>query len=437
MFGKPLKDLSFQDIHDLVHLQKQDEGHHLDYKGEPKNVDEFANKMVKIFSSFANAHGGYVIIGVEEIDKKNKVFKIEGISKSINNKNIVEWINQTISGNIEPKLYYPDPKVIEIPNSEKDIIVFYIPESTKKPHFNNRESKYFVRQNDISEAAKHYAIRDMFEISRRRYDEFNEFLEKRNLLNESNQNFGLNQGSRLVATETFKKDTGIEQPLFLISFIPKFPNEQKIASQKPEFVNWLEINSRGYEPIPNFSIFSTYKKEFNLHGLTCRSYNGLSYIEFQNNGYIETGLCDSVFWIWKPQGNSGHILTLHITWCIGYFISMLNFVKKYYDYLNYDDEIVVQLSFKNVLNCIIVGMNQSKGRREWQPFFNEIPKNKAHENFKIVQKIIPSNLDELRIVEIAKDCAEKIMFACGVNDSSFCFIDNKIDVSLYSHIRGI
>jgi Putative DNA-binding domain len=438
MFGKPIKDLSYQDIYDLVYVQKQDEGHHLDYKGEPKNIDEFANKIIKTFSSFANAHGGYVIFGVEEADKKNKIFKIGGISKSFSNKSFVEWLNQNISGNIEPKLFYPDPKVIEIPESGKIIVVYHIPESTKKPHFNNRESKYFVRQNDISEAAKHYTIRDMFEISRRRYDEFNEFLDKRNLLNENSKEFGLNSNSRMIASETFTKDTGIEQPIFLLSFIPKFPNEQKIATQKPEFAEWLKLNSKGYEPLQNFSAFPTYKKEFNLNGLTYQSYKKTSYIEFGNNGFFELGLCDTVFWIWKqPQYENKNFLTIHITWCIGLFISLLHFAKKYYDFINYDDEIVVQLSFRNVLNYIITGMNSTEGRREWGPFLYEIPSNKSHDNFKIFQNIAPSNLTDSIIIEIAKDCAEKIMLACGVNDISRCFIEDKIDVRLYSHISGI
>ncbi len=366
MFKKPLKDIVFQDIHDLIHVHKQDEGYNLDYKGEPKNFDEFANKMIKIFTSFANTNGGYIILGIEEKDKKNKVFEIVGISKYIQNRNIVEWLNQTLNGNVEPKLYYPDPRVIEIPDNEKIILIYYIPESTKKPHFNNRESRYFIRQNDSSEAAKHYSIRDMFETTRRHYDEFNEFLAKRNLLDEESNDFALTPNSRKLATEIFTKDKEIPQPLFLLSFICKTPGEQIVSTHKQEFINWINMHSQGHQPIPNLSTFSMYVNEFNLHGLTTMSYGGLSYIEFNNNGYIERGLCDTLFWIWEPQNHNTHLLTLHITRCIGHVISMLHFAKKYYDYIDYDDEIVVQLNFKNVGDFIIDGMNNSKGRRDWR-----------------------------------------------------------------------
>lgn len=110
MFNKKLQDLTYQDLEDLVYIQQVGEGYNLDFKGEPKNIDEFSNKLLKIFSSFANTNGGYIIIGVEEIDKQQKGFEIRGINPAINNKNAVEWINQTINGNLEPKVFYYDPK---------------------------------------------------------------------------------------------------------------------------------------------------------------------------------------------------------------------------------------------------------------------------------------------------------------------------------------
>lgn len=434
MFAKPLKDIEYQDIVDLIEVRKEKEGLHLDFKGEPnpKGFDGFANKMVKIFSSFANSNGGYIIFGVEEIDKK---FIIKGVLERYEGKTLVEWLNQKMIGNLEPRIFYPDPKVIPIPDSiDRVLIVYHILESTIKPHFNNGEDRYYVRVNDSSIAARHYQVRDMFESTRRRYDEFNDFLERRNLLDEDSDDFGLTPSSKLVTTDIFTPESNARQPLFLVSFFPKFPNNQIILSHKPDITNWIVQNSTGHEPLVRTSIFSTHKKNYNLHGVVFTSYRNELYIEFQNNGYVETGMCDSIFWTWTPSfGYSKPVFSLDITNCAGYVISMLNFIKKYYNYIGYEDEITIQLSFRNVLGFHISGLNQTKGRREWRSF-GDVPTNNTHKNFCIMQKIIPNNLDGEKINEIAKDCAEKIMLACNVNDLTLCFIDDKIDLNHYSQM---
>lgn len=436
MFNKKLQDLTYQDLEDLVYIQQVGEGYNLDFKGEPKNIDEFSNKLLKIFSSFANTNGGYIIIGVEEIDKQQKGFEIRGINPAINNKNAVEWINQTINGNLEPKVFYYDPKVIEIPDTDKIAVIYQIPESSKKPHFNNRDCKYYIRQNDSSEAAKHHTIRDMFEFSRHRTEELRNFLIKRNLFNENDEDFGLTNISKQIKTEEFTAEIAVPQPLFLASFIPKYLNQDVSKVQKRDFVNWLEQNSRGYPPIPNYSVISTTKKEYSLDGVTFRSYNQSSYFDFLNNGFFEVGLCDSLFCNFEEKWEKQLVYCLHITFTAGYIINLLHFMKKFYEYINYDDEVILQLSFRNVLNFHIEGFNQTKGRREWRNY-RDIPKNKNHNHFKILHYFTPSSLNDDSISLITQELCEKILLGFGINDSTACFIENNIDVNTYSHIRHI
>jgi predicted HTH transcriptional regulator len=143
MFTKSLKDIEYKDIVDLINVRKEKEGLHLDFKGEPEKFDHFANDMVKIFSSFANSNGGFIIFGVEEKDKE---FTIKGILEKYGGKTVVEWINQKMIGNLEPRLLYPDPKVISLPDStDRVLLVYYIPESTIKPHFNSGDNRYYIR----------------------------------------------------------------------------------------------------------------------------------------------------------------------------------------------------------------------------------------------------------------------------------------------------
>lgn len=436
MFNKPLKDIEYQDVEDLILVHQQNEGLHIEFKGEPKNLDTFSNELVKDFSSFANSNGGYIILGVEEKETdQGKEFSIKGFLKQYGGKNLVEWINQKMIGNVEPRLFYPDPRPVEIPGStDRFLFVYYIPESTSKPHFNNVKDCYNIRVNDISIAAKHYQIRDMFESTRRRYDEFNDFLDRRNLLDEYSDDFGLTPNSRQISTNEFASVSNTVRPLLILSFIPKFPNNQIIQSYKQEFINWIVQNSKGFGPFSWMSVFPTNNTNFNLHGLVLKNNDNKSYIEFQNNGYTEVGLCDSIFRRWTPEGQNEEISGLHITYCAGYIIAILSFIKKYYDYIGYEEELTFQLSFRNVLGINLMGFNESRRNIDWR-WLDDLPQNNTHKNFRIIQKLIPTNLGDERIIQIAKNCIEKIMLACNCNDFTLCFIEDNIDLNKFRSFK--
>ena len=221
-------------------------------------------ELSKDISAFANTSGGFLIIGVD------KHYNIVGIEKKIQNKDIDEWINQILSSNIEPQIFYFDPKVIEIPESEKVIVVIHIPESTKKPHIVTEWNTYHIRINDSSKSANHNQIRDMFEFSKNRTDEFNAFLKKRNLVDEDSPVFGQNKNSIKLFSEIPEK-TGLPKPLVLFSLIPKYPNEEKIKLSVADFKTWLERNSKGYNPYPSKSLFYVgYDYDLKLDGIVLK-----------------------------------------------------------------------------------------------------------------------------------------------------------------------
>src|SRR5690606_22664625 len=211
MFLKDISQITLQDVIDLVEIRKENESQHLDYKKDVSHPDKAKNEIAKDISSFANASGGYLILGVD--DEK----KIIGIDKQIQNKPAKEWINQILSSNLEPRVQYPEPRIFELNETNKIVVVIYVPESLSKPHMVKDKHSYFIRVNEQCLPANHYSVRDMFELSKTRNEAANLFLQQRNLSDENSADFGINTNS--VRLANFHLSSASDPvPMFLISF---------------------------------------------------------------------------------------------------------------------------------------------------------------------------------------------------------------------------
>ncbi|WP_027003707.1 AlbA family DNA-binding domain-containing protein [Hugenholtzia roseola] len=427
MFSKHVSQLTYDDIEDLVSVRKEREGYHLDFKGEFGNPDKAKKELSKDFTAFANSGGGFLVIGVD------KNYNIIGVDKKVNNKDIDEWINQIISTNIEPPIFYFDPKTIEIPNSDKIIVVIYIPESTKKPHITTEHNNYFIRLNDSSKPANHNQIRDMFEFSKNRTDEFNAFLKKRNLEDEDDASFGLNRNSKSLFS-TVVNETNFPKPLVLFSLIPKFPKEEKINLSVSELRDWLKRNATGYYPDPSKSLYqSSYFYDLKLDGILLknilvyeREIN--SYFEILNNGFVEAGLSNSIIYPYKNKQTNNDEVAIHLTDIITYEMLLLGFSKKFYELIKYYDDVLLQISFVNMLNLKPYGFHYNYDNfrtRELDSLYN-----KQHNNFKLNFRFNPKTLTENDILTIAKNHSEKIGRVFGL-EYDRCFVDDKL-----SPVRG-
>lgn len=426
MFAKHVSQLTYSDIDDLVNVRKEREGYHLDYKSEFGNLDKAKKELSKDITAFANTGGGYLIIGVD------KHYNIVGIDPTIQNKSVDEWINQFLSSNSEPQLFYFDPKVISIPDSYKVIVVIHVPESTKKPHIVTEWNNYHIRINDSSKSANHSQIRDMFEFSKNRTDEFNEFLKKRNLADEDNPEFGVNKNSTKLFSEIPTK-TGLPKPLVLFSLIPKYLNEEKINLPVNEFKNWLERNSKGYEPYPSMSLFYVnFDYDLKLDGIVMkqsRNKEMSSYFEILNNGYVEAGLSSSITYLYEDREKKQKV-AIYLTQIISYEMFLLGFARNLYELAKYYDEVLLQLSFVNVLNYKLYGFNKKFNdttRYEWSDISN-----KQHNNFKLNFRFNPKTLTDEGILSIAKQHSEKICRVFGL-DHDYCFVDDKLSVAELNH----
>lgn len=432
MFEKPVTKLEYQDILDLVNVRRVGEGQHIDYKLCIGSSDRDKKSVAEDVAAFANANGGYLIYGIRD-DKQ-----IVGIDENLDGKPVIEWINQVLSSNIDPIAFYHDPHPIRIPGSNKIILVIHIPESMKKPHHCTRDSRYYVRVNDKKMHAKHYQIRDMFEFSKNRMNDFKEFLLSRNLLSENDDNFCENTNTRRLANDiaylitnwglTGNIQSKEKAPKVVFSLIPTNIQTKKVQFPISDLKVWLEKNMRGYQPNHGFSLMRTHYCDTKFDGLVYRiPATGnpqffQSYLEICENGYIEAGFSNSVCWLQssKPHGTHPQY-SLMLTPIIGYALTFLGFAKRYFEYINYDDEIMYQLSFANVLNYKLSVFNDQFNMINYTS--NDEMKNRHTSSFKMSEIVRPSALTYENILQIVMPHSERICNAFGL-DRDYCFYDD-------------
>lgn len=427
MFTKHVSELTYSDIEDLVNVRKEREGYHLDYKGKIGEPDRFKKEFSKDISSFGNTDGGYLIIGVD------KDYNIVGIEQTISNKPVDEWFNQVLSTNIDPPVFYYNPKVIPIPDSEKVIVVIHVPESSKKPHMVGETHQYFIRLNDSSKPSTHNQVREMFDFSRHRTDEFREFLIKRNLHDEDDPNFGQNRLTKQLFSEVQER-IKILKPIVIFSLIPKYPNEDRIKIPYQQFRKWLEKNCSGYELHPSSYLFyPTGDHNLKLDGVVFKRMDGdnmKSYFEISNNGYIEVGLSYEISNTFK-NGNGPEFPFLFWTRIIGFEWLLIEFSRHFYDFLQYYEEVEIQISLINVLNFKLLGWNKKRYDDTRYRFDRDV--NYHHNCFKINHPFNPKTLTTEQIKEIIKDNSMRLGRGFG-QEHDYCLDeDGNINVEQFSY----
>lgn len=126
--GKPTVQITADDIRGLITTRLR-EDQFVDFKRGPYPATERGRQeLAKDVSAFANAAGGYIIIGIAEsgdgrAESLAHVPDAEGVRRSIRDRSL------TI---IEPRLTELDIGIVRV--VDKDIVVCRVPESPRKPH---------------------------------------------------------------------------------------------------------------------------------------------------------------------------------------------------------------------------------------------------------------------------------------------------------------
>lgn len=432
MFDKPFNEITIEDIENLIFIRKERENNYLEYKEKLGHSNKDKKEFLKDVSGFANASGGFLIIGVKEHKPSGLPEKICGIEKIIGNQKVDEWINNVLISNLDERIHY-SLRIFEFKNKDnKIVLLLYIPESPKKPHMITFQGKnnYYVRHNTSVNPATQSEVKEMFEYSKKNINKLEDFLRRRYLYDDRNNNFGFNDNSIKLYSEIVN-DTNKQFPFVLYSFIPKYLDENRLNTTSQDFYDWLEMHKVGFEPAIKNDLFyfNKYQKIIKLDGITFPSIlsktenlkdeSYLNYFEILNNGFFESGISSEIIFSRMIKENPPTEKTfVHLTRTIGYAWMLLNFAKHFFEKVGYYDEVIFQLSIANVKNFVLAGFSEN-----WAEPFNfyyGTPSSCSHEKFKIIEKFMVSEMSEKIIKEIVLDLASKLSHAFGESEIK-CF----------------
>lgn len=415
IFNKPVHDITFQDIQELVN-NKDPEILNLDYKREVKPNDDGKKDLAKDVSAFANTEGGWLIIGVDE-----KASSICGTLKVIGTGKTEEWIDNVLSTCISPK---PAINIIPIAipaNTDKQIIVIRVPKSPRRPHMSRIDKKYYIRRSTKSEPAEEYEVRWMFESGMKDMETLSQFLKSRHLVAESDSS-----NTRLVSLLVhnlcdIRKEQGMEPQAAHVIFAvcPKWLEERTDVTSA-EFEKWLESRRETYKH------FIAYGTRLSLDSLLSLSWYSQerNYLEFYTeifrNGYIETGICEKLFFPYEKT------IWMNLTYFAGVLMDLLRFTQELCTRSKYQDDLSIIVSFYNIQNVGLCGFGPKNKEERWQepnaPGYHGTKPVCLHNGIRIERAALASELTDGKIIDLGRYFAKRVSNAFDLREA-MCFDD--------------
>lgn len=158
-FDKKIDDLDFDDLKKLIDEEVK-EGFYIEYKSDFQNN----KKIAKSIASFANTHGGWYFVGIEDDDDTNVATDLVGFDVTENNQT-QEKIQNIAKDHINP-VPLIHTKLIKF-NTNKGILVIFIPESYETPHILSNGVIYrrTGEQSDPIKETDRYALDKLYQKS--------------------------------------------------------------------------------------------------------------------------------------------------------------------------------------------------------------------------------------------------------------------------------
>lgn len=210
MFKKPINEITYKDINELLFLKQEREGQNLDYK---RDFHTDGKEFAKDTTAFANADGGYIIFGIDE--KQNEVL---GLSDNKGNGKIEDWITNVLNTNIDKSIKYH----IHFINIDEEkllfIVILYIKESLEKPVYVIADNKSicYLRKGTSVFSAKPSDIKEMYLKSEETKQQPNLKVSQKSKGNHNLQ-VAINKGTIIKTDKIIKKNEVVTNPEIHIS----------------------------------------------------------------------------------------------------------------------------------------------------------------------------------------------------------------------------
>jgi len=434
MFNKSISQINEEDIQILIDNQEK-ESSILEYKQELIGNDKEKKEISKDISAMANTGGGYLIIGVKE--KDGKAIGISGTERKIGRQPVEEWIEGVLISNVRPKLTII-PKVINIKsNNEKAIMVIHIPQSTRRPHMvtSGGKNAYYRRHNYQATYADEHEVRSMFLENKNSSDEMNIFLDSRNLVDSSKDNFAITPLSILLL-KSLRKTRELPEgfsgnPFVLFSSCPRYL-EERVDTASAGFRLWLDAN----EKVNLFDLdidFLNYNKVissdsirslFEIQSEEIKDRLPYRYVEIFRNGYVENGISTELMWTNSKLG-----LMFQVAYFTASFWMFMKFTQKMYEHIEYIDEINLIIALSDINNIMLHGFGNKNKNTKWaNPYdmfhVSSMPICKQ-KNVKIERNVVVAELNDEYIEEIVKEVSRRVSNAFGESIAK-CFDDEGV-----------
>ena len=376
IFVKPINEIEFKDVKAFCDEQIE-ENRRLEYKRTFSSKEE--NKQIaKEISAFANTHGGIILVGVGEKDRKPKL-PIDGIDYV---KGLNEKVTSIALKNIYPPVF-PEIKVCRFGNNhEKAVVVIRVQESDETPHTVEETKGIYVRVDSQNEP------------DRAPFEEIEWLMNRREKAVENRERL-LRRAEERFDNQPRRKNFKAFQ---CVSVIPVFPHAPLVALK-----NLRDIADKSKVSVHNchFPLTSQYKTAH--ESIVCDSV----YESFLN--YTEINLFGLIFSKQRLWGSDNE-KKVNLFETADMVEGVLRFSLNFYEKVGYWGLISIDLSLEGIRG----GFLTSSTRRS-EDIEQPLGSSDFDDSITLERKITVRELSE-RFDEIVKDLFNEFLWSFGVDN---------------------